>query len=97
MAVRVMVEVKAKPGTGDNVVAFFRSIMQDTRAYEGCSSVDVLQNSDDGDNVVLVEVWNSHDQYEKYLTWQRGRGTTDRLMELVAGAPSIRRFNVADA
>ena len=36
MAVRVILEVQAKPGTGDELVAFFRSILADTRAYEGC-------------------------------------------------------------
>ena len=65
MAVRVILEVKAKPGTGDELVALFRSILPETRAYEGCTSVDTLQNSDDADNVVVVEVWDSREQYEK--------------------------------
>lgn len=42
MAVRVILEVRAKPGTGDEVVAFFGSILPETRAYEGCTSVDTL-------------------------------------------------------
>ena len=67
MAVRVILEVQAKPGTGDEVVAFFRSILPETRAYEGCTSVDALQNSDDADNMVVVEVWDSHEQYKEYL------------------------------
>ena len=73
MAKRVILEVKAKPGTGDELVAFFRSILPETRAHEGCTSVDALQNSDDADNVVLVEVWESREQHE--TTWPgSGRG-----------------------
>ena len=97
MATRVILEVKAKPGTGDELVAFFRSILPETRAHEGCTSVEALQNSDDADNVVLVEDWETREQYEKYLAWQRERGTSDRLMEALAEPPTIRHFDVTDA
>ena len=97
MAVRVILEVKAKPGTGDELVAFFRSILPETRAYEGCTSVDALQNSDDADSVVVVEEWETHEQYENYLAWQRERGTSDRLKQALAEPPSIRHFDVTDA
>ena len=97
MAVKVILEVQAKPGTGDKVVAFFRSILPETRAHEGCTSVDALQNSDDSDNVAVVEVWDFREHYEKYLAWQRERGTSDQLMKALAKPPSIRHFNVTDA
>ena len=97
MAVRVITEVQAKPGTGDEVVAFFRSILAETRAYEGCTSVDTVQNRDDADNVLLVAQWESHEQYDKYLAWQRDRGTSDRLKALLAESPTIRHFDVTDA
>ena len=97
MATRVILEVKAKPGTGDELVSFFRSHLPATRAYEGCTSVDALQNSDDADNVLVVEVWDSREQYEEYLAQHRGRGTSDRLMEFLAKPPSIRHFDATDA
>ena len=97
MAVRVILEVKAKPGTGDELVAFFRSILAETRAYEGCTRVETLQNSEDADNVLLVEDWDTHEQYEKYLAWQRERGVSDRLKQALAEPPNIRHFDVTDA
>ena len=97
MATRVILEVNAKSGTGDELVAFFRSILPETRAHEGCTSVEVLQNSDDADNVVLVEDWETREQYEQYLAWQRERGTSDRLMGALAEPPIIRHFDVTDA
>ncbi len=97
MATRVFLEVRAKPGTGAELIAFFRSILPETRAHEGCTSVDALQNSDDADNVVLVEVWETREQYEKYLAWRREKGTSDRLMEALAEPPIIRHFDVTDA
>ena len=97
MAVKVILEVKAKPGTGNELVAFFGSILPETRAYEGCTGVEALQNSDDADTVVVVEEWDSREQYEKYLAWQRERGVSDRLKQALAEPPSIRHFDVTDA
>ena len=97
MTTRVILDVKAKPGTGDELIAFVRSILPETRAYDGCTSVDALQNSDDADNVVLLGVWQSREQYEKYLAWQRERGTSARLVEALAEPPIIRHFDVTDA
>ena len=97
MATRVLLEARAKPGTGDDLITFFRSILPDTRAYEGCTSVEALQSSDDADSVVVVEVWETRAQYDKYLAWQRERGTSDRLKEVLAESPNIRHFEVTDA
>ena len=97
MAAGVILEVKAKPGTGDELVAFFRSILPETRAHDGCTSVETLRNSDDPDQVVVVEVWESREQYEKYLAWQRDRGPSARLIGRLAESPSIRHFELTDA
>ncbi|MXY66178.1 MAG: hypothetical protein F4206_10725 [Gammaproteobacteria bacterium] len=88
---------RAPPGTGNELIAYFRSILPETGAYEGCLGADTLQNSDDADNLVLVETWETHEQYEKYLAWRRGRGDSDRLREGLAEPPNIRHFEVADA
>ena len=97
MAARVILEVKAKPGTGDELIALLRSILPETRAHEGCTSVETLRSSDDSDSVVVVEVWETREQYDKYLAWQRERGTSARLMEALAEPPIIRHFDVTDA
>ncbi len=97
MSVRVILELRAKPGAGDELVAFFGSILPDTRAYAGCTSAEALRSRDDADHVVVVEVWDSHEHYDQYLAWQRDRGTTARLMEALAEPPSIRRFDETGA
>ena len=97
MAVRVLLEVRAKPGTGNELVAYLRSILPETRAYEGCLGADALRNSDDADNPVPVETWETRGQYEKYLAWRRGRGDSDRLKEGLAEPPDIRHFEVTGA
>ena len=97
MATKVLLELQAKPGTGDELIAFLGAILPETRAYEGCTSVETLRNSDDADNVVVVEVWETRAQYEHYLAWQRERGTSNRLKAGLAEPPTIRHFAAANA
>ena len=70
--------------------------LPETRAHDGCTSVETLRNSDDPDQVV-AEVRESREQYEKCLAWQRDRGTSARLIGCLAESPSIRHFNLTDA
>ena len=89
--------MQATPGTGDELIAFLGAILPETRAHEGCTSVVTLRNSDDADNVVVVEVWESRAQYENYLAWQRARGTSNRFKAGLAEPPTIRHFAVTNA
>ncbi|MEM7250307.1 MAG: antibiotic biosynthesis monooxygenase family protein [Pseudomonadota bacterium] len=97
MAATILLEVTAKAGTGDKLVEFFKSILVDTRAYDGCKSVDVYRNMDSPDVVVLVEQWESKAHYEKYLGWRSETGVVDQIVSQIDGAPSIRYFDLTDA
>jgi len=89
----VLVEVKAKVGTGGDLVGWFRQVLPDTRAYDGCIGVDVYQNQDDTDVVVLVEQWQTRAHYEKYLAWREEMGMLAELVELTEAPPSLRYFD----
>lgn len=97
MACTVILEVKANPGTGNDLLATFKEILPDTRGYDGCLGVDTYQNQDDADVIVLVEQWESKAHYETYLGWRQETGALESLGAAVAGPPSIRYFNATDA
>ena len=69
MTVIVILEVKAKPGTGNDLVSTFKELLPDTRAYEGIIDINVLQNQDDPDSLIAYERWETRKHYEKYLAW----------------------------
>lgn len=96
MTVRVVLQARAKPGSGNEVAAFFQSIMPGTRAYEGCKFAGIYQNSEDADDVVLVEAWESREHYERYLEWRRGEGVSARLKQVLDGEPRIGFFEIFD-
>ena len=97
MAVTVLLELKAKSGTGDALAGVFKQILPDTRAFEGCNGVTVLQNEDDSDTLVLVEEWDTKQHHEKYMGWRTETGLVDQLVAAIEGPPSIRYFGTADA
>ncbi len=97
MTCTVLVELKVKPGAGDEVLATMKSILPDTRSYDGNIGINVIRNQDDHDVLVLVEEWESKAHHEKYLAWRTETGVMDTLMELVAEPPSIRYFAPTDA
>ena len=97
MTCTIILEAKAKTGTGSDLVGLFRQILPDTRAYDGCMSVDVYQNQDDKDVVVLVEQWQSRSHYETYFAWREETGAVAKLVEQLDGPPNLRFFDSTDA
>ena len=97
MAVKIVLELKAKPGAGDSLLETFRSILPDTRAYDGCIGVDTLRDRDDPDTLVLVETWESRAHYEKYFAWRQESGLVEQLGKVVAAPPNLRYFDHTDA
>lgn len=97
MAVMVLLDVQAKAGMGDDLVATFTAVLPDTRTFEGFLDVVVHQNQDDKDNLLLVERWVTRAAFEKYFGWRQETGVLDQLVAACAGPPSIRYYDITDA
>ena len=41
MAITVLLEAKAKPGTGNDFLAILKEILPDTRSHDGCKEITV--------------------------------------------------------
>ena len=93
----VLLEIQVKPECVDEVKAFFKEVLPDTRAYEGCQGVDVYGNLDESANIVLYERWDSRDHYQRYLKWRTDTGVFDKMGAKLAGPPSIRYYDRLDA
>jgi quinol monooxygenase YgiN len=97
MSVVVLLEIQVKPEALDEMKAFLKKNLPDTRAYDGCQGVDIYGNLDDTGNLVLYERWDSRQHYEKYLAWRTETGALNQLGTMVAAPPSIRYFQRLDA
>ena len=97
MSTVVLLEIQVNPEAVDEMKAFLKRILPDTRAYDGCQGLDLYGNIDDTGNLVVYERWASRQHYEKYLAWRGETGVADQLGAMLAGPPSIRYFERVDA
>ena len=96
MAVMVLVEAQAKPDQLIDLQELMRDGLSDTRGYDGCIGLTTYINQGDDCNMVLVETWESREQYEKYLAWRQETGFLDKITEMLASEPSIRFYDESD-
>lgn len=96
MSVNVLLELQSKPESIDELKSTFVNILPDTRRYDGCIKVQVIGNQDDPLNLILLETWESREQYEMYLGWRSKTGDLDLLGAMLSQPPSIRYFDDMD-
>lgn len=97
MSVTVLLEAPVKSDEVANMKSYLAGILPESRAYEGCQSMEVYFNTEDGSNMVMVERWDSRAHHEKYLGWRTETGVMDKLGGMLAGPPNIRYFEKIDA
>ena len=55
--IKVIARITAKPGTEDRVKSVISSLVEPTRQEAGCLHYELLQNSQDPSEFVLIEEW----------------------------------------
>jgi quinol monooxygenase YgiN len=96
MSIKVILEVHSNPENIQELKSTFQNILPDTRNYDGCTAVQVIENQDDSLNLVVFETWESRQHYEKYLAWRAETGALEALGTMLSQAPSIRYFDNLD-
>jgi quinol monooxygenase YgiN len=97
MSVTVLLEAPVKPENVSNMKSYMAELLPDSRKYEGCRGMDVYFNTEDKNTMVVLERWDSRQHHEKYLGWRTETGVMDKIGGMLAGPPSIRYFERADA
>mgnify|MGYP006269154261 CR=1 FL=1 len=93
MPVKLIIDLQAAPGKGDELTAMFHEVLPDTRSFDGCIDCAVWRNRDDADQLSIVETFESREKYDAYFAWRVEVGTLDQLGALLAGAPTMRYFD----
>ena len=94
MTTIVIVEVKAKRGSVDDLLTTFSKFTPVARGTEGNISLDLIRDQDDPDTIILYEKWETRNHYEKYLARFEELGKRKILEALIEGDASIRYFDV---
>ncbi len=86
MSQTVHVVFRCNEGQGANLVAIFGEALVDTRAFDGCESVEVYVDADNPDTIVLWEKFATRAHHEAYLAWRIETGMLDgAYVEVVTG------------
>ena len=62
-------ELPAKPDRVSEFLHVMREALVDTRAYEGCKSVETFVEESTG-SVLLVELWETAEHQQAYMKWR---------------------------
>ena len=66
----VYLEFKCLEGKGAEFLEVLLPSLSDTRAFDGCLSVETYSNSDAPDTVFLWEKWAERSDQEAYMNWR---------------------------
>ena len=97
MSVALILEFEAKPEVGEQMGSSLKSALPDTRAFDGCISVDVLRNADNPNRWSLVERWESKAHHERYFQWRMETGFLEQMMAALVGEPKETWYETYDA
>ncbi len=89
MPVTSILDLQFKPDEVDTAKALLDRVLAETRAYDGCLGVEVVQDVNDPAHLIAIETWESVEQDTAYRAWRAGEGAITDLPPLLAGAPRL--------
>ena len=96
MSVNVLLEIQVQPANITQLKVMLREMLAETRAHDGCISVQVVQNQDDLGNFVLIQRWQSRAHYEHYNAWRAATGAAQAVSGKLSAIYSTRYFDTVD-
>jgi quinol monooxygenase YgiN len=96
VAITATLDLRIKADKLDTAFEVIHETLVATRAFPGCLYVSVLVDSADPAHVVLFETWESPEADNAYRQWRATPEGTSKLGSLLAAAPSLTLFTVAE-
>ena len=70
MSQKVHVVFPCQEGKGAELIGVLKEALVDTRAWQGCQSIEVYTNADAPDDVILWETFDQRSDHEAYFAWR---------------------------
>ena len=96
MTVSVLLEGFLKEGERDGFTALLTDKFKVTRTFDGFQTIDLTYNVEDPINWVITELWDSKEEYQKYLQFRQEDGTLDEVASVCRDAQSVRIFDIVE-
>jgi quinol monooxygenase YgiN len=96
VAITATLDLRLAADKLDTAFEVIHETLVGTRAFPGCLHVSVLVDSADPAHVVLFETWESPEADNAYRQWRATPEGASQLGSLLATAPSLTLFTVAE-
>jgi quinol monooxygenase YgiN len=96
VALTATLDLRLKADKLDTAFEVIHETLTATRAFPGCLGVSVLVDSADPAHVLVLETWESPEADNAYRQWRATPEGASNLGSLVAAAPSLTLFSVAE-
>jgi quinol monooxygenase YgiN len=93
MTVQAIMELTIKEGRYDDFRDFMVKILPDTRPYKGCVCIEFVRNQDNPAHLLVMEKWNSREDYENYFKWRMASGIMQQIADMIEGEPKLQFFD----
>lgn len=91
MRTLVVIEAIPQPGRAQELVDFFKRNFHHTQARDGYHDAAAYL-SEDGELVLVTQLWDSKADFETYLGWRETAGSVAEFQTLVQAEPTLRYF-----
>lgn len=89
MPVTSILDLTFKPDELETAQALLARVLEETRAFDGCLGVDVVQDVNNPAHLIAIEQWESVEKDTAYRAWRAGEGAITDLPPLLADVPRL--------
>ncbi|MFB7090329.1 putative quinol monooxygenase [Streptomyces sp. NPDC056296] len=83
--VMIIAESNAAEGKADQVRSLIESVVERTRAEDGCLRYELLRDLDDDSHIILIEEWRDQASLDAHLASEHLTTMFQTMMPLLAG------------
>lgn len=91
MVTLVLIEAIPKSGQTQHLVDFFKRNLHHSQGRDGFHDAAVYV-SEDGNSVVVTQLWDSKADFEQYLAWRETAENFGEFQTLLREEPGVRYF-----
>lgn len=95
VTVRLIAEFVAKPERAEDLRELLVSLIETTRAEQGCVRYDLWRSQEQANVFAFVEEWESEADLQKHLAAPHLQHAVGQLDELLEQPLALRRFDLA--
>lgn len=84
MSVTLINKFTGHPGKGDDVLAWLAPAAKGFPSAPGCDSAYVMRNTENPDEIISVEVWDSIEAHQTFMKSMQEGGMEDAMKTLAS-------------